>query len=50
LNLEGKKEALGVWIGAGDGESAKFWLKILTELRGAASPRCASCAVTASPA
>jgi putative transposase len=34
LNLEGKKEALGVWIGAGDGESAKFWLNILTELKG----------------
>jgi putative transposase len=33
LNLEGKKEALGLWIGAGDGESAKFWLKILTELK-----------------
>ena len=33
LNLEGKKEALGLWIGTGDGESAKFWLKILTELK-----------------
>jgi putative transposase len=33
LNLEGKKEALGLWIGAGGEESAKFWLKILNELR-----------------
>ena len=24
LNLDGKKEALGLWIGTGDGESAKF--------------------------
>ena len=32
LNVEGKKEALGLVIGAGD-ESAKFWLKVLTDLR-----------------
>jgi putative transposase len=32
LNLEGKKEALALVIGAGD-ESAKFWLKVLTDLR-----------------
>jgi putative transposase len=32
LNLEGKKEALALVIGTGD-ESAKFWLKVLTDLR-----------------
>ncbi len=33
LNLEGKKEALALVIGAGGDESAKFWLKVLNDLR-----------------
>ena len=32
LNLDGKKEALALVMGAGD-ESAKFWLKVLNDLR-----------------
>ena len=32
LNLEGRKEALALVVGTGD-ESAKFWLKVLTDLR-----------------
>ena len=32
LNMEGRKEPLGLWIGKG-GESAKFWLKIFNDLR-----------------
>jgi putative transposase len=32
LNMEGKKEALSLVMGAGD-ESAKFWLKVLNDLR-----------------
>jgi putative transposase len=32
LNMDGKKEALALVMGAGD-ESAKFWLKVLTDLR-----------------
>lgn len=32
LNLDGRKEALALVMGPGD-ESAKFWLKVLTELR-----------------
>lgn len=32
LNMEGKKEALSLVVGTGD-ESAKFWLKVLTDLR-----------------
>lgn len=32
LNMEGRKEALGLWIGAG-GESAKFWLKIFNDIK-----------------
>ncbi len=32
LNMDGKKEALSLVIGTGD-ESAKFWLKVLNDLR-----------------
>ena len=32
LNMDGKKEALALVIGTGE-ESAKFWLKVLTDLR-----------------
>ena len=32
LNVEGRKEALGLWIGKG-GESAKFWLKIFNDIK-----------------
>ena len=31
IDLEGKKEVLGIWIG--DAEGAKFWLKVCTELQ-----------------
>jgi transposase-like protein len=31
LNLEGRKEVLGIWIG--EAESSKFWMTILTDLR-----------------
>jgi len=31
INLEGKKDVLGLWAGAAEG--AKFWLNVLTELR-----------------
>jgi transposase-like protein len=31
VTLEGKKEVLGIWIG--EAESAKFWMKVLTDLR-----------------
>ena len=31
INLEGKKDVLGLWTGAAEG--AKFWLNVLTELR-----------------
>ena len=31
INLEGKKEMLGLWIG--ENESAKFWLQVLNELK-----------------
>ncbi len=32
LNIDGRKEALALVVGTGD-ESAKFWLKVLTDLR-----------------
>ncbi len=31
INLEGKKELLGLWLG--ESEGAKFWLSIMTELK-----------------
>jgi putative transposase len=31
INLEGKKELLGLWVG--ESEGAKFWLSVLTELK-----------------
>ena len=31
INLEGKKECLGIWIM--ESESAKFWLSVLNELK-----------------
>jgi putative transposase len=33
LNTEGHKELLGLWIGDSEGEGARFWLSILTELK-----------------
>jgi len=33
VDLEGRKHVLGIWIGDTDGEGAKFWLSVLTELR-----------------
>ena len=31
INLEGKKELLGMWLS--ENEGAKFWLSVLTELQ-----------------
>ena len=33
IDLEGNKEVLGLWIGPGEAEGAKFWLKVLTDLK-----------------
>ena len=33
VDLEGRKHVLGIWIGDTEGEGAKFWLSVLTELR-----------------
>ena len=34
VDLQGQRDVLGVWAGTpGDGETSKFWLAILTELR-----------------
>ncbi len=33
VDLDGHKDILGMWAGEGDGESAKFWLAVLTELK-----------------
>ena len=33
VDLAGHKDILGIWAGNGAGESAKFWLQVLTELK-----------------
>jgi transposase-like protein len=33
LDMEGRKDVLGMWIGSDNAESAKFWLKVLTEIK-----------------
>jgi transposase-like protein len=33
INLSGQKEVLGLWTGPQENEGAKFWLKVLTDLR-----------------
>jgi putative transposase len=34
VDCEGAKQVLGLWIGPTTGESAKFWLSVLSELKG----------------
>ena len=33
VDLDGHKDILGLWAGVGGGESAKFWLQVLSELK-----------------
>ena len=33
VDLDGKKDILGLWVGDGAGESSKFWLAALTDLK-----------------
>jgi putative transposase len=33
INRDGSKEVLGLWIGEAEAEGAKFWLKVLTDLK-----------------
>jgi hypothetical protein len=33
IDLEGRKQMLGIWIGDTEGEGSKFWLQVLTEFR-----------------
>jgi len=33
VDLAGHKDILGMWAGDGDGESAKFWYAVLTDLK-----------------
>ena len=33
VDLAGRKDILGMWAGDGDGESAKFWYAVLTDLK-----------------
>ena len=33
VDLEGHRDVLGLWAGHGGGESAKFWMGVLTDLR-----------------
>jgi len=31
VNIEGKKELLGIWVGKNEG--SKFWMQVVTELK-----------------
>jgi putative transposase len=33
IDCDGAKQVLGMWVGASTGESAKFWMNVLSELR-----------------
>jgi len=33
INMDGERDVLGLWVGPTGGESAKFWLGVMTELR-----------------
>jgi len=33
VDLNGRRDVLGLWAGQGGGESAKFWMSVLTDLR-----------------
>src|SRR4051794_22753351 len=33
VDLEGRRDVLGLWAGTGAGESAKFWMAVLTDLK-----------------
>src|SRR5580658_9533444 len=33
IDCEGEKQVLGLWVGPSTGESAKFWLSVLSEVR-----------------
>ena len=41
IDCEGAKQVLGLWVGPTTGESAKFWLSVLSELKGRGVGRCA---------
>ena len=47
IDCEGAKQVLGLWVGPTTGESAKFWLSVLSEIKAGASATCASCAAMA---
>ena len=40
VDLDGAKHVLGIWIGDGDGEGAKYWAGVLAELATEASTTC----------
>jgi putative transposase len=33
VDLQGHRDVLGLWAGHGSGESAKFWMSVLTDLK-----------------
>ena len=33
INMEGERDILGLWVGPSGGESAKFWLSVMSELK-----------------
>ena len=33
IDCDGQKQVLGLWVGPTTGESAKFWVSVLSELK-----------------
>ena len=47
VTVDGERDVLGLWAGEhGDGEGAKFWLRVLSEIRNRASGTCACWSAT----
>lgn len=47
VDLSGQRDVLGLWAGtAGHGESAKFWMSVLTEIKNRGWAMCSSSSAT----
>ena len=42
INMDGQRDILGLWVGPTGGESPKFWLSVMTELKNRGSRGCSA--------
>ena len=42
INMDGQQDILGLWVGPTGGESPKFWLSVMTELKNRGSRGCSA--------